>query len=307
MYFTRFIDKISLMPKKSLLVFSLLLSSIFLSGCFLLPKKKSALSVNTNPKSTIFLDGQHLGQTPYFNEKLKSGDYVLKIVPESSGQALSPWEGRVTLSPGIMTVVNRELGLTADSSSGEILSFEPIADKTASSISVVTTPDGAVVNLDGEPRGFAPISLDKISEGDHILLISSPGYQDRTIKAKTIKANKLIVSVQLARAVELPPVETETETATPAASPKATPKPSASPKIATSSASLTNSIQALKSPGFANVREDGTAAAAILVKIYYPDKYTILETTTNGGHSWYKIEYETAKEGWVRDDVVEKL
>lgn len=285
----------------------LLLFTLFLSGCTLFPNKKSALSVNTLPKSTIFLDGQHLGQTPYFNEKLKSGDYVLKIVPESSGQALSPWEGRVTLSPGIMTVVNRELGLTVDSSSGDILSFEPIADKTQSSISVVTTPDGAVVTLDGEPKGIAPIALDKISEGDHILLISSPGYQDRTIKAKTIRANKLIVSVQLARAVELPSADISEAEATPTASPKISPKPSASPKVATSSSSLKTSIQALKTPGFANVRAEGTAAAAILVKIYYPDKYTILETTTNGGHSWYKIEYETAKNGWVRDDVVEKI
>ena len=173
---------------KRIFTFVLVLSAaVILSGCSLLPsRKKAALSVSTNPKATIFLDGEHLGQTPYYNEKLKAGEYVLKIVPESSGQALNPWEGRVNLSPGILTVVNRELGLTQDDSSGEILSFEPLADKDAISISVVTTPDGAVVNLDGEPRGFAPLSLDNISEGDHLLVISSPGYKERSIKAKTV-------------------------------------------------------------------------------------------------------------------------
>jgi len=212
---------------KRFISFGLILFSVLiLSGCSLLPgRKKSALSVTTTPKATIFLDGEHLGQTPYYNEKLKAGEYILKIVPESTGQALNPWEGRVNLSPSILTVVNRELGLTADSSSGEILSFEPLADKAAISISVVTTPDGAVVNLDGEPKGFAPISLDNISEGDHVLVISSPGFVDKSIKAKTVKGNKLIASVQLARdASDKTKEDEEEEEATPSATPKATPK-----------------------------------------------------------------------------------
>ena len=122
-------------------------------------RKKAALQVNTTPKSSIFLDGEFLGSTPYYNDSLKAGEYVLKIVPESSGQALNPWEGRVTLAAGILTAVTRELGLTPDTSSGEILSFEALADKNAVSIAVVTTPDGAVVNLDGEPKGFPPYQL----------------------------------------------------------------------------------------------------------------------------------------------------
>ena len=192
---------------------------IFLGRNLLAGRKKAALSVNTSPRATVFLDGEHLGSTPYYNEALKAGEFVLKIVPESTGQALTPWEGRVSLSPGILTVVNRELGLTQDDSSGEILSFEPLADKNAISVSVVTTPDGAVVNLDGEPRGFAPLTLDNISEGDHILLVSSPGFKERTIKAKTVKGHKLIASVQLGRETVAPEAEAETEEATPSASP----------------------------------------------------------------------------------------
>ncbi len=299
------------MLKKLLISLAFLSLTAFLTGCTLPGQKKSALSVSTTPQATIFLDGEHLGQTPYYNEKLKPGDYVLKIVPESSGQALNPWEGRVTLSPGILTVVNRELGLTQDDSSGEVLSFEPSADKNTTSISVVTTPDGAVVSLDGEPKGYAPISLDNTTEGDHILLISSPAYQDKTIKAKTVKGNKLIVSVQLARVAAAPAADAESQPeATPAASPKASPKAIASPvasPTASPTANLKNSVEALKSPGWANVREDSSSAAAILDKIYFGDKYPILDTATSGGHSWYKIEYTTDKNGWVRDDVVEKF
>ena len=288
----------------------ILLTATILSGCSLLPgRKKSALSVTTTPKATIFLDGEHLGQTPYYNDKLKSGEYVLKIVPESTGQALNPWEGRVILSPGILTVVNRELNLTADSSSGEILSFEPLADKSAISISVVTTPDGAVVNLDGEPKGFAPISLDNISEGDHVLVISSPGFQEKSIKAKTVKGNKLIASVQLARdnsdKIESDAVDEDTE-ATPSAkaSPKATPKssPKASPKAGADE--LARPYVEINSPdaGWVRVREEASTASEELTKVDHEEQFPLVNTDSG----WYQIEYEAGENGWISGKYAEK-
>ncbi|MBU1322633.1 PEGA domain-containing protein [Patescibacteria group bacterium] len=287
------------MLKKLLIGLSLLSLTVFLTGCTLPGRKKSALSVSTTPQATIFLDGEHLGQTPYYNEKLKPGDYVLKIVPESSGQALNPWEGRVTLSPGILTVVNRELGLTQDSSSGEVLSFEPSADKKATSISVVTTPDGAVVNLDGEPKGFAPISLDNTTEGDHILLISSPGYQDKTIKAKTVKGNKLIVSVQLARAVAVPIVDDEPQQeATPAASPKASPKTG-------SAATPAKPYVTIDSPdtGWVRVRAEASTASEELTKVDHGESFPLVDEQSG----WYQIEYATGKNGWISGKYAEKF
>jgi len=301
------------MLKKLLISLCFLSLTVLLTGCTLPGRKKSALSVSTTPQATIFLDGEHLGQTPYYNEKLKPGDYVLKIVPESSGQALNPWEGRVTLSPGILTVVNRELGLTQDDSSGEILSFEPSADKNTTSISVVTTPDGAVVNLDGEPKGFAPISLDKITEGDHILLISSPGYKDKTIKAKTVKGNKLIVSVQLARAAATPPVDAESQPeATPAASPKASPKatasPTATPKASPKTGSATTPAKpyvTIDSPdtGWVRVRAEASTAAEELTKVDHGESFPLIDEKSG----WYQIEYATGKKGWISGKYAEKF
>lgn len=292
----------------------ILFSVLVLSGCSLLPgRKKSALSVTTTPKATIFLDGEHLGQTPYYNEKLKAGEYVLKIVPESTGQALNPWEGRVNLSPGILTVLNRELGLTADSSSGEILSFEPLADKNALSISVVTTPDGAVVNLDGEPKGFAPLSLDNISEGDHVLVISSPGFKEKSIKAKTVKGNKLIASVQLARdtsdTTEDEDEQEATQSATPKTSLKATPKstPKASPKADTDDDELARPYVEITSPdtGWVNVRSEASTGGGddtILTKVDHGEQFPLVNTDSG----WYQIEYETGENGWISGKYAEK-
>jgi len=290
---------------RKLLVLTCLLSlTIILTGCTLPGRKKSALSVSTTPQATIFLDGEHLGQTPYYNEKLKSGDYILKIVPESSGQALSPWEGRVTLSPGILTVVNRELGLTLDDSSGEILSFEPSADKNSTSISVVTTPDGTSVYLDGEPRGFAPISLDNVSEGDHLLLITSPGYQDKTIKAKTVKGNKLIASIQLARAIAVPTTEETTE-ATPAASPKSSPAASPKSSPTTSASDPARPFVTIDSPdtGWVRVRAEASTAGEELAKVDHGQKFPFKSESSG----WYEIEYETGKTGWISGKYAEKF
>ncbi len=308
--------KLPLMKRLTWVIIGLLLIGGFFGIRSLLSsRKKAALSVAATPKSTIFLDGEHLGQTPYYNEKLKAGEYVLKIVPESSGQALNVWEGRVNLSPGILTVVNRELGLTQENSSGEILSFEPLADKNATSIAVVTTPDGAVVNLDGEPRGFAPISLDDISEGDHILVVSSPGYIERTIKAKTVKGHKLIASVQLARETNSLP-EDEDEEATESA--QASPKPSPSPKTSPTSspkASPTSGGSNLDLPyveieneadGYVNCRSEPDTEGGT---------DTIVTTLDHGGEfplldeqeGWYQVEYESGKNCWLTGKYAEKF
>lgn len=297
----------------------IVIALFFFARSFVSSGKKGALSVTTTPKSTIFLDGEHLGSTPYFNEKLKAGEYVLKIVPESTGQALTPWEGRVNLSSNILTVVNRELGLTQDESSGEILSFEPLADKKAISISIVSTPDGAIIDLDGEPRGYAPISVDNVSEGEHLITITSPGFVEKTVKAKTVKGNKLIVSVQLAReSTVVEPAEPETDEATPSASPKAspktsptpsgTPKPTASPK-ATPKASPTGDLPRpyvqINSPdtGWVRVRAEANTASAELTKVDHGEKFP-LKDSQNG---WYEIEYETGKTGWISGKYAEKF
>jgi len=305
--------------KRTINIFLLFIFSVFLSGCTLFPgRKKSALSVSTTPKATIFLDGEHLGSTPYYNEKLKSGEYVLKIVPESSGQALNPWEGRITLSPGILTVVNRELGLTQDVSSGEILSFEPLADKNATSISVVTTPDGAVVNLDGEPKGFAPLSIDSVSEGDHILVISSPGFQEKTIKAKIVKGNKLIASVQLARELidttseasdededEDEDEEETEETDETTATPEPSSSPDSSPEATSSVDDPERPYVEINSPdvGWVRVRDAAGTHGEELTKVDHGEKFPLNDTDSG----WYQIEYNTGKYGWISGKYAEKF
>ena len=148
-------------------VILILLIGVTLSG-FKLPfskQKKAALQVTSNQKATVFLNDSHVGKTPYFDEQLNPGEYTLKLVPEGETGSLLTWQGIIRLNPKIMTVVNRSLAESEDKSGGYILTLEAIADKDKVQISVIGTPDNVVVALDGEPKGFAPLSLDNIPDG----------------------------------------------------------------------------------------------------------------------------------------------
>jgi len=299
-------------------VLLILFLSFFLSSCtlpFLGKRKKAALQVTADPKATVFLNDEHLSQTPYFDENLKPGEYALKLVPDSSEGSLLPWQGMVKLSPGIMTVVNRTLGKTASDSSGYVLSLEPIAEKDQVIISIISTPDNVVVTLDGEPRGFTPLSLDNISEGEHTLIISSPGFREEIIQAKTAKGHKLVINAQLAEENLEKADEKEDEEATDSANLEeedsledadeetVVDKNNEEEDETEESSSKTMALPYVEikttPTGWLNVRSEASTAGGdetILVKIDTGDVFKFIEANEDG---WYKIEYEEDKQGWI--------
>jgi len=282
-------------------------------GLPLMKKKKAALQVMSDVKTTVFLNDSHLGQTPFFDEKLKPGEYTLKLVPETDGTKLLPWQGIVKLSPGIMTVVNRSLADREDKVSGYILTLEPITEKDKAKIAIISTPDSVVVNLDGEPKGFTPLALENVAEGERLLVISAPGFQDINIKAKAVKGYKLIVNVQLAKKEEEqiePAVSTEeekeaTKSATkPSASAKPSAKPSALPEKAQEAspgAEMAKPYVKIKDTptGWLKVRSEPSTSGGddtVLTKLEPGEVYKFIEANDTG---WYKIEYEAGKQGWI--------
>jgi len=295
------------MKKKILFVTGLvlILTLFLLTGCQLpsFKKKKAALQITSNPKTTVFLDEKHLGQTPFFDEKIKPGEYTLKLVPEQTDIVLSSWQTRVKLNPGILTVVNRNIGITEDESSGYVLTLEKITDKEKTSMAIVTTPDSCVVNLDGEPKGFAPISLEDVSAGDHLLTISTPSYREETIKAKTVKGYKLTVSVQLAKGPEeeKKPEATESAKEDSTKKPESKKTPKEGLKESTPSAEMEKPYVKIKETptGWLKVRSEPSTAGGdetVITKIKPGEVYKFIESNDTG---WYKIEYEEGKQGWI--------
>jgi len=301
------------MKKISFFVF-LSLVPLLLTGC--LPnKQKAALQIVTKPAASVFINGKLVGKTPYTDRELSSGEVTLKLIPESTAISLSSWEGKLKLVGGVMSVVSREFAESEENASGDILTLEPSNDKKNASLAVVTTPDGAAVKIDGENRGFSPLVLDQITEGEHQITLSLNDYRENTLKAKAINGYKLILNSKLAKEVGgQNPLSSGTPTPEPTGKTKLTTTPT--PKISITPTSKVSpsprptvaitgaSIEVKETPtGWLRVREEPSSSSKELTKIYPGEKYPFLEEK-NG---WYKITYAEGKTGWISGQYAEKV
>ncbi len=298
---------------KFLKYFLLFFIVMFLSACSL-PFSGSgaaALNVNSTPVSSVFLNGEKVGITPFYNEKLKAGEYTVKLVPEQ-GTSL-PWESRVTLTAGVRTVISRELGENIDSSSGYVLTMTKTKSGDKSSFVAVTIPDSSMVSIDGETKGFSPIEINDIATSEHLILVSSPGYLDKSIKAKVFEGYDLSASIQLAR---LPKTQILND--------KDSIKEDKSKKDKIEDDEVIdedieirgekkdnednskNKLNDISKPyviiqdtptGWLNVREKPTTTTDnIIQKVDPGDKYPFVELNDSG---WYQIKLDSGDKGWI--------
>ncbi|MFZ2202142.1 MAG: PEGA domain-containing protein [Microgenomates group bacterium] len=271
----------------------ILSTSLLLGGCSLFGGKKAGLQVTANPQANIFLDNKSLGQTPVYQEGIKPGSYTLKIA--AADQTLSAWEGKITLNAGALTVIDRQLAADPAKSFGYTLTFEALANKTATEVNLVSFPDTVSVMVDGAPVGFTPFKSDSIAAGGHTFTLTSPGYQDQVIKASIRTGNRLVINVQLGAQTIVP-------TPTPIATPSATPtlgnvEITPLPKQATNSAILKPYVEILATPdnNRLKVRSENVIGNNIIAIVNTGDKFPYFATSG----SWFQIEYLTGKKGWV--------
>jgi len=284
-------------------VLVLVLVGLIVKSRFFNKQGPGALQISTTPRATVFVDANQVGVTPFFNDNIQSGEHTIKLVPETTVDGLSSWETKVDLLPGILTVINRDFGATEALSSGEILSLEKTGRRDKSSIAVISVPDQGVVKIEGEPKGFTPLTIEDLAPGDYQIVISATGYEERIVSASTIGGYKLIINVQLAQQIEgieeaTESAETEEEeegaeeeeeeetepTVTPTPKAKVTPPPKPYVEIKDTPT------------GFLRVRADSSTDSDELAKLDPGDMYPYLEEEDNG---WYKIEYEDGEEGWI--------
>lgn len=274
------------MDKRVLGVILVLLGALLFAGYKFYSGSSGGLGglrVTSTPTASVFSSEKLLGRTP-FEDKIASGEYIIKLIPEGTSGSSASWQGKVTVHPGVLTFVNRDLGSSDLTSAGEILMLEKITEKDAQ-IAVLTNPDGAVVSLDGQDKGSAPLLLRNLSQGDHDLSISSSGFITRTIKVRTTNGYKLTASFQLA-------VSTSQPQATPSASPSSTGEP-AKPYVVIKDTPT----------GFLRVRTDPSITATEAAQIKPGEKYPYLDTSDG----WYKIRFDDKKEGWISSQYADKV
>ena len=263
---------------------ALITATFFLIGYF--REKPGGVLINTSPTSDVYINGNPVGKTPY-TSTYKAGEIILKLVPGSPNQNLIAYETKITLVPGIQTIVRREFGGSEDESSGDVISFDKIGSQETGLI-VISTPENAQVSVDGLPQGFAPYKTSSISPARHQITVKAPGYTDRVMTITTQAGFRLSLYAKLAKALTLQP------TATPA------------PIVRTY-------IQILSTPtGFLRVRSGPGAAGSEIAQVKPGDKYPFLDEDVATG--WVKIQYEAPAaglpngiEGWVSGQYVKKI
>lgn len=260
----------------------------FLVGYF--RRENAGILVESNPTSSVYIGGEQVGRTPY-DTNLSPGEVVVKLIPEATDKALTPFETKVTLSSGIKTIIRREFGETEESSVGEIVSFEKVGGKEVS-ISVVSIPNSAQIAIDGTVRGFAPYKTTALSAGEHSLVVSSQGYIERVITVKGVEGYRLTAVVKLRPSGDVPEIQEGK-----------TPPDGGEKKIL---------IEILPTPtGFLRIRETASTLAKELAQVKPGERFPFLEEDTK--NNWFKVEYlpaqagEKAKEGWVTGQYAKKV
>lgn len=284
-------------------VLVIILGGLIVKNKFFSRPGAGALQVSATPKASVYIDGELKGVTPFFSDEIEAGEHAVKIVPEATIDNLISWESNVNLAPGIITAINRNLGATEAESSGEILSLEKISSRNTSSLAVVSIPDQAVVKINGEPKGFAPVLEENLTPGDYQVVVSSPGYEERSITAQTVAGYKLTVSVKLAQKIEgiaeaTPSGELEEgeEEKKEEVSPSPSPSPEGSPKPSPTPPNKPYVRIKETGTGWLRVRAEPSIESEELAKVNVGEMFPYLNEEQSG---WYKIEYETGKEGWV--------
>jgi len=283
-----------MIKKPAILVAVTLVATFGLTGC-IRKTQPGALKISSTPNTTVYVDGQEVGtaspNSNYSNEKLEAGEVTIKLA--SDDPTLQPWEGLVDINPGVVTVVNRVLATNATQAAGEQLTMTA-TNQSAASMAVASSPDGAMVKLDGEPKGPTPLETNQISEGDHIVEISAPGYNARTISVNAINGYKVMIDAQLAKQeVEMIIEDTEasdsadlkdTDTTDTTQTDKDTSDKSGTPGTVTVQDTPT---------GWLRVRAEATVNSEEVTKVNPGEEYKLLDEQ-NG---WYQIQLKDDKDG----------
>ncbi len=259
------------------------------------------LKIVSSPSAGIFVDNTAIGKSP-FDDKFKVGEYLVKLIPEGDATTTASWQGKVQIYKNAMTYVNRELGATDVSSSGEVFTVIPMdtkpRDKNYGEIYVETDPSGAIVYLDNDEKGVAPLVLQEVLKGDHELSVSMPGFFRRTQKINVDGGYRVQTLFKLAidpgsqrptprPASESAALKDSENDATPSAG-TGTP----SPKKTTGKTTITIDETPV---GFLRVREEPTVNASESARVKPGETYDVLEEKDG----WFKINFEPQKEGWV--------
>ncbi len=266
-----------------LLVLVLLFIGFVVVRFFILDQQNAygKLKIISSPTTSIFINNMIIGKTP-FEDKYKVGEYLVKLIPESSATDTASWNGKINVYKNALTYVNRELGSSDIFSAGEIFTTQkmdtPPKDSNTGEIYVETEPQGAIVTLDNDEKGVAPLVMQDVLSGDHELSVFMPGFFRRTQKINVDAGYRVNASFKLA----MDQSQKQLSDVANQASSSATP--------ATATVTVNSNPQ-----GWLRVRADATIDATEEAKVKVGEKFPLLDEKTG----WYEIKFNGNNDGLV--------
>lgn len=297
-------------------------ASLLLSGCQVPWKKEFAgilVQMTDGGKAQVYLDSVHLGQTPVEKQDFRPGTYQLRVEPEAPGR--QPYETQIHLYAGSKTTVLWSFASQSElTGTGDILELEPLPSKERSELSVITSPEGASVNLNSTTYGLSPVILDEVEPGQYTLSVQAVGHLQKSMSVALQKGYRLHIYSRLEKEKDGQAQAAEATTATPSPSPipspspaplvPATTLPSPSPvsrttlQASSSAHTATNFPGAVTKPyatikdtgtGWLRVRSEASNAGTEVAKVNVGQNYPYV-STLNG---WFEITYAPGKNGWI--------
>ena len=258
----------------------LFLFLVVMAGGCSLGTGRSGIEIVSYPTAKVFLNGKEAGMTPYKNTEMKAGELALAL---EAGE--KRWERKIELRRNINTVVDWEMDQTTEESGWYVLYMERTGDIKRAGMMISTMPDEAMVTIEGEVKGFAPMRLEQIGEGDRQIMLSYPGYKTQTIFARALAGYQLVVEASLL-------AEGKGEEA------KNEPTPTTTEEIKQQKIMIKPT-----ETGWLRVRTTPKSDGEEITKVKPGEEYGWL-TEENG---WYKIDLGNGKSGWILSKYGEKL
>jgi len=232
--------------------------------------QKSGIEIITYPPAKVFIGDKEAGMTPYKNNTLKPGEVMIRLV--AGGQE---WTKSVHLENGANTVINRDFGDDGQSG-GYVLYFETTGNVKKSGVMISSEPDRSTILIDDEVKGFSPLRLENVGEGDKKLTVSFPGRKSINSYVRFVNGYQLVVEANLTE---------EMIVATPTTSPA---------QITTNPTEKTVVIRETET-GWLRVRDTPGSAGIEVTKVKPKEKYKLLEQDND----WFKIDLGGGKSGWI--------
>ncbi len=269
---------------KKLLLIVIVMSLVAAIGLYIAGYFKptgAGLIVESNPPASVYINGEQVGRTPY-KAVQEPGEITLSLIPDSFDVPLAPFEKKIVLTSGVETVITQNFAESEDVSSGAILSFERTADND-SNVTILSQPDSAQVKLDESIRGFTPHQITEVVEGEHLLSITAPNYNELSVPIKVVKGYTLTAIVKLK------PMEKVEE-----------------PEEVVAEETTEEYVEILSTPtNFLRVRNEPDTTGDELTQVSPGERYLVVSKDEE--EDWYEIEYEEDKTGWVSGEYVKSV